>query len=97
MVNDVEPTAPAAGAAAVAAAAPAASGARLISALENAETYNVKHPLQHSWSLWLKKADSGKDQSPAAQAATAGLSSLDLWKRQVDDIGSVSTVEDFWW
>lgn len=70
---------------------------RLISVLENSDLYNVKHPLQYVWSLWLKKPDSGKEGSSGHGGSNAGLSSMEIWKKQVEHIGDMKTVEDFWW
>jgi len=71
-------------------------GGRLISVLESTEAYNVKHPLQHGWSLWLKKADA-KPDGGKPQQQQANESSMEVWKRQVEHIGDICTVEDFWW
>lgn len=70
------------------------SPSRLISVLENSDLYNIKHPLQYGWSLWLKKPGSDRE---AKAGQTEGLSSMEIWKRQVEHIGDVKTVEDFWW
>jgi hypothetical protein len=83
--------------ASLAAAGAAPSSGRLISVLESTEVYNVKHPLQYVWSLWLKKPESGKDGSSGHGGSNAGLSSMEIWKKQVEHIGDMQTVEDFWW
>lgn len=70
---------------------------RLISVLENSDLYNVKHPLQYVWSLWLKKPDGGKEGQSGHGGSNAGLSSMEIWKKQVEHIGDMKTVEDFWW
>lgn len=78
-------------------AAATCSSGRLISVLESSDLYNVKHPLQYVWSLWLKKPESGKDGSSGHGGSNAGLSSMEIWKKQVEHIGDMETVEDFWW
>lgn len=77
-------------------ASPAPPASRLISVLESADLYTVKHPLQYGWSLWLKKPEAAKEAANA-HASAGGLSSMEIWKRQVEHIGTVYTVEDFWW
>lgn len=74
---------------------------RLISVLEDPVNYNVKHPLQYGWSLWLKKADA--KPAPAANndsstASSAPKSSMEIWRDSVENLGgNIRTVEDFWW
>jgi hypothetical protein len=85
------------------AATPATTANRLISVLEDPVNYNVKHPLQYGWSLWLKKADakpapavSSNDASAAGSGAPK--SSMEIWRDSVENLGgNIRTVEDFWW
>jgi len=41
-------------------AAPAVSSTENITVFHDAENFNVKHPLQNSWTLWFTKPPSGK-------------------------------------
>lgn len=87
--------------------APSAETTRTITVFESTDVYNIKHPLQFGWSLWLKKPDNQghgnrdrghHDHGKAAPAAEdKPKSSLEIWMEQVDHIGTVHTVEDFWW
>lgn len=41
-------------------APPATSNPENITVFHDAENFNVKHPLQNSWTLWFTKPPSGK-------------------------------------
>ncbi|KAL0077808.1 translation initiation factor eIF 4e-like domain-containing protein [Phycomyces blakesleeanus] len=46
------------------------------------EHYNVKHPLQNTWTLWF--------DNPGKKA------NVTSWSQNLNEVVSVSTVEDFW-
>jgi translation initiation factor 4E len=46
--------------------------------------FNVKHPLQHKWTLWY--------DDPAAMKQNKELT----WDENLKQIITISTVEDFW-
>ncbi|KAI9473492.1 MAG: eukaryotic translation initiation factor 4E-1 [Benjaminiella poitrasii] len=48
----------------------------------DSKNYNVKHPLQNSWTLWF--------DNPGKKANAAS------WSQNLKEIVDVSTVEDFW-
>jgi hypothetical protein len=54
---------------------------KLITVFDDAETYNIKHPLQYSWCLWHR--------------AAGGRSNED-WEASLQKIQTCDTVEDFW-
>lgn len=60
----------------------APSNVRLVTVLEDAKNYNVKHPLQYMWTLWHRPA--------------GGRGNVD-WKASLLNIQNCSTVEDFWY
>jgi translation initiation factor 4E len=53
-----------------------------ITALEDAENYNVKHPLQKSWTLWYDCPDK--------------KANVKNWDEQLKNLVTFDTVEDFW-
>lgn len=90
--------------------AQASTNQRPITVFESTESYNIKHPLQYGWSLWLKKQDShghghrdsrggaGGDHGKQVAAGDGQpKSSMQTWIESVDHIGTFHTVEDFWW
>lgn len=48
----------------------------------DAKNYNVKHPLQNTWTLWF--------DNPGKKANAAS------WSQNLKEIVDVDTVEDFW-
>lgn len=60
----------------------APAGTRLVTVFDDAETYNIKHPLQYAWCLWHR--------------AAGGRSNED-WEASLQKIQSCDTVEDFWY
>jgi translation initiation factor 4E len=48
----------------------------------DAKNYNVKHPLQNTWTLWF--------DNPGKKANAAS------WSQNLKEIVNVDTVEDFW-
>ena len=48
----------------------------------DAKNYNVKHPLQNTWTLWF--------DNPGKKASAAS------WSQNLKEIVNVDTVEDFW-
>ena len=69
---------------------------RPVTILEDPQSFNIKHPLQYTWNLWLKDgsiAANGNARPGRGQTVqvTAGN-----WKDQLQDIDAISTVEDFW-
>lgn len=88
---------------------PAPNDNRLITVFESTEQYNIKHPLNYPWSLWLKAGDKepagrhgappaakSQEQEPA-EVPDKPKTSMELWAEKVQHIGTVGTVEDFWW
>ena len=51
-------------------------------AFEDAAKFNVKHPLQHQWTLWF--------DSPDKKATKAN------WSENLKQVITLDTVEDFW-
>jgi translation initiation factor 4E len=48
----------------------------------DSKNYNVKHPLQNTWTLWF--------DNPGKKANAAS------WSQNLKEIVNVDTVEDFW-
>lgn len=68
-----------------------ATSTRPTTILEDAAGFNIKHPLQYTWNLWLKDGSVGQRPGRSAPVVTSGN-----WKDQLQDIDAISTVEDFW-
>lgn len=58
----------------------AANSDRAITVFEDAEHFNVKHPLQHAWTLWFTKPPSGKQD----------------WNELLKEVITFDSVEEFW-
>ena len=67
---------------------------RPVTALEDPVNFNIKHPLQYTWSLWLKDASALSQQRPG-RSGPAVITSGN-WKDSLQDIEAIGTVEDFW-
>jgi translation initiation factor 4E len=50
---------------------------------EGAPDFNVKHPLEHSWTLWFDNPQQRQDMSKFGQT--------------LRPVFTFNTVEDFWW
>lgn len=59
----------------------ASSNAENITVFHDPENFNVKHPLQNSWTLWFTKPPSGKG---------------DNWNDLLKEVVTFDTVEEFW-
>ncbi|KAI8992014.1 translation initiation factor eIF 4e-like domain-containing protein [Mycotypha africana] len=55
---------------------------RPITVFEDPKNYNVKHPLQNTWTLWF--------DNPGKKASATN------WSQNLKEIVDVNTVEDFW-
>ncbi|KAK4963902.1 eukaryotic translation initiation factor 4E [Elasticomyces elasticus] len=53
----------------------------IVTVFHDPENFNVKHPLQHKWTLWFTKPGSGKG---------------DNWNELLKEVISFDSVEDFW-
>ncbi len=53
-----------------------------VTAFDDAEAFNVKHPLQNKWTFWF--------DNPGKKATQAN------WSANLKEIMTVDTVEDFW-
>lgn len=60
---------------------PAASSDEQITVFHNPDNFNVKHPLQHKWTLWFTKPPTGKG---------------DNWNDLLKEIITFNSVEEFW-
>lgn len=63
---------------------------RPVSALEDPENYNIRHPLQSKWTLWYRA--STKPTSTAVKNAAKS----DNWEASLQCVNTVDTIEDFW-
>ncbi|GAN11413.1 eukaryotic translation initiation factor 4E-1 [Mucor ambiguus] len=59
-----------------------ASSDQVKTVFHDSKNYNVKHPLQNTWTLWF--------DNPPKKASAAS------WSQNLKEIVNVSTVEDFW-
>jgi hypothetical protein len=66
---------------------------RPVTILEDPANFNIKHPLQYTWNLWLKD---GSGSSRPGRSGSAPVITSGNWKEQLQDIDAISTVEDFW-
>lgn len=63
---------------------------RPVSALEDPDNYNIRHPLQSKWTLWFRA--STKPTSTAVKNAAKS----DNWEASLQCVNTVDTIEDFW-
>ncbi|KAI1296222.1 translation initiation factor eIF 4e-like domain-containing protein [Xylaria venustula] len=54
---------------------------KLVTVFHDRDNFNVKHPLQHKWTLWFTKPSSGKG---------------DNWNDLLKEVITFDTVEEFW-
>jgi translation initiation factor 4E len=50
-------------------AAPTTSSGDVVTVFHDADNFNVKHPLAHTWTLWFTKPPSGKVIAPQDDSA----------------------------
>lgn len=68
---------------------PVDAPSRAITILEDVQNYNIKHPLQYHWKLYVKKG--------RLETATQGQDQKDTWAQSLEEAITINTVEDFWW
>jgi Eukaryotic initiation factor 4E len=61
--------------------APAVTNGKNVTVFHDRENFNVKHPLQHQWTLWFTKPPSGKG---------------DNWNDLLKEVVTFDSVEEFW-
>ena len=61
--------------------APAITNGKNITVFHDPENFNVKHPLQHQWTLWFTKPPSAKG---------------DNWNDLLKEVVTFDSVEEFW-
>lgn len=64
-----------------ASSSPGATNDEDITVFHDPENFNVKHPLQHEWTLWFTKPPSGKG---------------DNWNDLLKELVTFDSVEEFW-
>lgn len=63
-----------------AAAATNGSNGKVVTVFDDPSNFNVKHQLQHTWTLWFTKPPSGKQD----------------WNELLKEVISFDSVEEFW-
>ena len=58
----------------------ASDGGKIVTVFDDAANFNVKHQLQHTWTLWFTKPPSGKQD----------------WNELLKEVISFDSVEEFW-
>lgn len=58
----------------------ATSNEKIVTVFQDAENFNVKHQLQHVWTLWFTKPPTGKQD----------------WSELLKEVISFQSVEEFW-
>lgn len=75
-----------------AAAVPSAVYNRPVSALEDPENYNIRHPLQSKWTLWYRASNKNSSGSSGNKSSAKS----DNWEASLQCVNTVDTIEDFW-
>lgn len=57
-----------------------ANGEEVVTVFDDPANFNVKHQLQHTWTLWFTKPPSGKQD----------------WNELLKEVISFNSVEEFW-
>jgi translation initiation factor 4E len=60
---------------------PATTNGKNVTVFHDPENFNVKHPLQNTWTLWFTKPPSGKG---------------DNWNDLLKEVVTFDSVEEFW-
>lgn len=61
--------------------APAITNGKNVTVFHDPENFNVKHPLQHMWTLWFTKPPTGRG---------------DNWNDLLKEVVTFDSVEEFW-